>query len=203
MFLREILMMKYSDQQLMDIIQKRLSPNRYRHSLQVAQVARDLAGQYGVDPEKAYTTGLLHDYAKGMSGQELLDRAEIYQLMEHPADSLLPDLLHGPVGAYLVKQELGIEDEEMLAAIAHHTLGAVAMGSLEEIIYLADMIEPGRDYPGMERLKCLTERSLEQGMLYGLETTIRYCIDQQRIIHPRSIEVRNYYLQKCLDLDGC
>ena len=118
MFLREILMMKYSDQQLMDIIQKRLSPNRYRHSLQVAQVARDLAEQYGVDPGKAYATGLLHDYAKGMSGQELLDRAEIYQLMEHPADSLLPDLLHGPVGAYLVKQELGIEDEEMLAAIA-------------------------------------------------------------------------------------
>jgi predicted HD superfamily hydrolase involved in NAD metabolism len=196
-------MMKYSDQQLMDIIQKRLSPNRYRHSLQVAQVARDLAEQYGVDRGKAYATGLLHDYAKGMSGQELLDRAEIYQLMEQPADSLLPDLLHGPVGAYLVKQELGIEDEEMLAAIAHHTLGAVAMGSLEEIIYLADMIEPGRDYPGMERLKCLTERSLEQGMLYGLETTIRYCIDQQRIIHPRSIEVRNYYLQKCLDLDGC
>ena len=195
--------MKYTDQQLMDIIQKRLSANRYRHSLQVAQVARDLAGQYGVDPEKAYTTGLLHDYAKGLSGQELLDRAEIYQLIGYPADALLPDLLHGPVGAYLVKQELGIEDEEMLAAIAHHTLGAVPMSTLEEIIYLADMIEPGRDYPGIERLKCLTERSLEQGMLYGLETAIRYCIDQQRIIHPRSVEVRNHYLQKCIDLDGC
>lgn len=195
--------MRYSDQQIMEIIQKRLSANRYQHSLRVAEVARNLAGQNQVDPGQAYTIGLLHDYAKGLSGQELLDLAEAHQLIGHPVDRLLPDLLHGPVGAFLVKQELGLEDTDMLAAIAHHTLGALEMSPLEEVIFLADMIEPGRDYPGMERLKCLTERSLKEGMLYGLETTIRYCIDQQRIIHPRSVEVRNHYLQKCVYLDGC
>jgi predicted HD superfamily hydrolase involved in NAD metabolism len=188
--------MKYSDEDIIAIIQKRLSVNRCQHSLRVAEVARNLAERYQVDPGQAYTTGLLHDYAKGLSGQELLDLAEAHQLMDHPVDRLLPDLLHGPVGAYLVKRELGIEDEDMLSAIAHHTLGALEMSPLEEVIFLADMIEPGRDYPGLERLKCLAERSLEEGMLYGLETTIRYCIDQGRIIHPRSVEVRNYYLQK-------
>lgn len=195
--------MKYSDQEIIAIIQKRLSSNRYQHSLRVAEVARRLAEQYRVDPGQAYTTGLLHDYAKGLSGQQLLDLAEKYDLINHPVDRLLPDLLHGPVGACLVREELGIEDEYMLSAIANHTLGALDMNPLEEIIFLADMIEPGRDYPGLERLQCLTERSLEEGMLFGLETTIRYCLDQRRIVHPRSIEIRNHYLQKCDAADGC
>lgn len=195
--------MNYSDEEITRIIQKRLSANRYQHSLRVAEVAGRLAEQHQMDPGQAYTTGLLHDYAKGLSGPELLDLAEVHGMIVHPVDRLVPDLLHGPVGAYLVRQELGIEDEDMLAAIANHTLGALEMSPLEEIIFLADMIEPGRDYPTMERLKCLTERSLQEGMLYGLETTIRYCLDQGRIIHPLSVEVRNHYLQKCIYLDGC
>ncbi|HOQ09326.1 MAG TPA: bis(5'-nucleosyl)-tetraphosphatase (symmetrical) YqeK [Syntrophomonadaceae bacterium] len=195
--------MKYSDEDIIEIIRKRLSANRFQHSLQVAETARRLAELHRVDPGQAYTTGLLHDYAKGLSGQQLLDIAEIQGLISHPVDRLVPDLLHGPVGAYLVQEELGLRDPQMLAAIANHTLGALDMSPLEEIIFLADMIEPGRDYPGLERLQCLTERSLEQGMLFGLESTIRYCIDQGRIIHPRSIEVRNHYLQKCSAVEGC
>jgi len=195
--------MKYTDEEIIAIIQKRLSANRYQHSLRVAEVARRLAEQYRVDPGQAYTTGLLHDYAKGLSGQQLLDIAENHGLISHPVDRLVPDLLHGPVGAYLVQTELGLEDVNMLAAIANHTLGALNMSPLEEIVFLADMIEPGRDYPGLERLQCLTERSLEEGMLFGLESTIRYCVDQGRIIHPRSIEVRNHYLQKCSTMEGC
>jgi len=195
--------MKYSDEEIIEIIQKRLSANRFQHSLRVAEVARRLAEQYRVEPEKAYTTGLLHDYAKGLSGQQLLDLAEKHGLIDDPVDRLVPDLLHGPVGACLVREELGLEDDLMLAAIANHTLGSLDMSPLEEIIFLADMIEPGRDYPGLERLQCLTERSLEEGMLFGLESTIRYCLEERRIIHPRSIAVRNHYLQKCSDAEGC
>lgn len=195
--------MKYSDEEIIEIIQKRLSANRFQHSLRVAEVARRLAEQYRVEPEKAYTTGLLHDYAKGLSGQQLLDLAEKHGLIDDPVDRLVPDLLHGPVGACLVREELGLEDDLMLVAIANHTLGSLDMSPLEEIIFLADMIEPGRDYPGLERLQCLTERSLEEGMLFGLESTIRYCLEERRIIHPRSIAVRNHYLQKCSDAEGC
>ena len=64
--------MKYTDEEIIAIIQKRLSANRYQHSLRVAEVARRLAEQYRVDPGQAYTTGLLHDYAKGLSGQQWL-----------------------------------------------------------------------------------------------------------------------------------
>lgn len=188
--------MRYSDQQLIDIIRKRLSPQRWEHSLQVAEIARQMAENYGGDSAKAYRTGLLHDYAKGLSGQELLEVAEPNGLIQHPVDRQVPDLLHAPVGAWLVEQELGCDDREILAAIASHTLGEVGMSTLAEIIFLADMIEPGRDYPGLERLTCLAMRDLREGMLFAYDTTIRYCIQQGRIIHPRSVEVRNYYLQQ-------
>lgn len=189
------------DQQLIEILKNRLSAKRFEHSLQVASIAREMAEQFNVDPDKAYSAGLVHDYAKGLSGQQLLDLAQQHDLITHPADLLLPDLLHAPVGAWLVRHELGIEDQQILSAIANHTLGEPHMSQLEEIIFLADMIEPGRDYPGLERLKCLAMRSLEQGMLFGLNSTLRYCIERGRIIHPRTVEVRNHYLRNIED--GC
>lgn len=184
----------FERQETMELIKKRLSRNRFEHSLQVARVAAEMAAEYGLDEEKAYITGLLHDYAKGISGEELLRIAQEHNMIEDEMDLEIPDLLHAPVGAWLLRQELGLEDQEMLRAIACHTTGALEMSDLDKIIYLADMIEPGRDYPGLERLKCLAWRDLNQGMLFGLESTIRYCLEQGRILHPRTIAVRNHYL---------
>ncbi len=190
------------EQEALAIIESRLSSRRFRHSLQVAAVARDLAENYGVDPEKAYLTGILHDYAKGMAASELLNIATINNLLEHEVDSRVPDLLHAPVGAFLLETELDIDDQEILQAVKHHTLGSLHMSELDKIIYLADMIEPGRDFPGLERLKCITWRNLDEAMLFGLESTIKYCLDQQRIIHPLTIEVRNHFLRE-VKFIGC
>ncbi|MGI5880319.1 MAG: bis(5'-nucleosyl)-tetraphosphatase (symmetrical) YqeK [Syntrophomonadaceae bacterium] len=184
----------YNEQQLQEIIYQRLSSSRFQHSLEVARVARELAEIFGVDVNKAYISGLLHDYAKGLSGEELLSTAEKGKLIQHAMDYQIPDLLHAPVGAWLLQQELGIEDQEILKAVAVHTTGGLDMSKLEEIIYLADMIEPGRDYPGQDRLKCLAYRDLKEAMLFGLDTTLRYCLDRRRLIHPRTVEVRNAYL---------
>ncbi len=181
-------------QQFIDIIKQRLSPNRWQHSLQVAETAVQMAGQYELTLEQVYLTALLHDYAKGLSGQELLQLAEENNLIEDEVDREVPDLLHAPVGAFLVKRDLGIEDEEVLTAISRHTLGSTKMSELDKIIYLADMIEPGRDFAGLERLKCLSFRDLDEAMLFGLESTIKYCLDRGRILHPRTIEARNYFL---------
>jgi len=184
---------------LTDLMQNRLSRKRYEHSLQVARVAAEMAAYYGLDEDKAYITGLLHDYAKGISGEDLARMAGNNGLIEDGMDLEIPDLLHAPVGAWLLQNELGLEDEEMLRAIACHTTGALAMSELDKIIYLADMIEPGRDYPGLERLKCVAMRDLDRGMLLGTESTIRYCLEQGRILHPRTIAVRNYYLRLLRD----
>ncbi len=182
------------DKEATSIIRFRLSEKRFKHSLRVANVARDLADYYGVDTNKTYLTGLLHDYAKGISGDQLLAIAEENNLIENEVDRQVPDLLHAPVGAHLLKKEVGINDEEILNAVKFHTLGSVEMKEMDKIIFLADMIEPGRDYPGIERLKCLAFRNLDQGMLVGLESTIKYCIDQGRILHPRTVLVRNHFL---------
>lgn len=184
-----------SEQAAINRIRLRLSKRRFQHSLDVAQVARELARHYGLDSDKAYLTGILHDYAKGIAAAELLSIAENNHLLEDDIEREIPDLLHAPVGAFLVQQELGLQDADIIQAIKNHTLGSTAMTDLDKIIYLADMIEPGRDYPGMQRLYCLAFRELDEAMLFGIESTIKYCLEVKRIIHPRTIEVWNYFLK--------
>lgn len=178
------------------IIQNRLSAHRFKHCQEVARVAFEMAVTYGVDSEKAYMVGLLHDYAKGISGEELLNIAEKNGLIQDEVERKVPDILHAPVGAYLLQKELEIVDPEMIEAVRVHTLGSLAMTDLDKIIFLADMIEPGRDYPGLERLQCVARKDLDQGMLLGLDSTIKYCLDEGRILHPQTIMVRNLFLEK-------
>lgn len=176
------------------IIRFKLSERRFKHSLRMADTARELAEYYGADIDKIYIAGLLHDYAKGISGDELLAIAEENGLIEDEIERYIPDILHAPVGAHLLEKELGIGDQEILNAVKYHTLGSTKMKTMDKIMFLADMIEPGRDYPGMERIRCLAFRDLNQGMLVGLESTLKYCIAQGRLIHPRTVLVRNHFL---------
>jgi len=177
-----------------ELIRNRLSDRRYRHSLQVASVARDMARDMGVDEDQAYLAGIVHDYAKGMSGGELLALAERHCLVEDEVERLAPDLLHAEVGAYLLATEHGVTDTQVLDAVRNHTLGRIGMSELEKIIFLADMIEPGRDFPGIERLRCVARRDLDQGMILAIESTLRYCMERRSLIHPRTVLVRNYIL---------
>ncbi|MGE5380342.1 MAG: bis(5'-nucleosyl)-tetraphosphatase (symmetrical) YqeK [Methylocystaceae bacterium] len=180
--------------QARDIIEKRLSPHRFQHSLGVASAAAKLAAQHGEDQQKAELAGLLHDYAKNLDAPTLIAVAEYLGIELAAEDRLLPDLLHGPVGALLVKQDLGLQDQQILAAISSHTMGGLSMSNLDKIIFLADMIEPGRDYPLLERLTCLCERDLDSAMIFGLDLTIKYCLEQRRLLHPLTVAVRNHFL---------
>lgn len=186
----------YDINKITEAVKARLSVNRFEHSLKVAAEAERLAEKFGLDKKKAYLAGIVHDYAKGIAGDELLKMAEEFNLVDDEIYREVPDLLHAPVGAFLVKKELKIDDPEILSAVAKHTLGDIDMSLLDKVIFLADMIEPGRDFPGIERLRCLTERNLDQAMLYALESTIRYCMERGRIIHPQTVAVRNLFLRK-------
>lgn len=177
------------------LITGRLSKNRLIHSCNVADVAVKLAKEYGIDEETAYVAGLLHDYAKGLSSEMLLKIAEENNLIDDEIEYLIPDILHAKVGAFLLKKEGVVENEEVLQAIANHTLGAIEMSDLDKIIFLADMIEPSRDYPTLDRLKCLAFKNLDEAMLFGLESTIKYCIEKNRLLHPKTIAVRNKFLR--------
>ena len=177
-------------------LKERLDKERFEHSLGTAGVARDLASRYGYDEGKAYLAGLLHDYARGMSDRQLLQIAESNNLISHPVEEQVPVLLHGPVGSVLVRRDLGIEDREILEAISRHTTGFPGMSPLAEIIYLADIIEPSRNFDGIERLRSLSIQNLHIAVIAAIDCSIRYCLGKGLLIHPASIEARNEILGK-------
>lgn len=183
------------ESEAIQIISARLSGYRLQHSLNVAQTARELARCHGADDSKAYLIGILHDYAKNLPPQEMLAVARSKALVTHDIENRVPELLHAPVGAYLLARDLKIEDEEILQAVRVHTLGSTNMGRMDKIIFLADMIEPSRPmYPDLERLRQLSPLNLDRAMLLGLESTIRHCLDRAMLLHPRAVEARNMFL---------
>ncbi|WP_267201922.1 bis(5'-nucleosyl)-tetraphosphatase (symmetrical) YqeK [Limosilactobacillus kribbianus] len=179
--------------QLVDRLQQALKEKRFHHVLRVEQTAIHLAKLNKVDVEKASIAGLCHDYAKQRPDQDFI--AEIHQ------KGLDPDLLnygnaiwHGIVGAELIKDELGIWDEDILNAVRHHTTGAAVMSKLEQIIYMADYIEPARDFAGVETARQLTESDLGAGVAYQTKHTLEYLIENNKPVYPKTIETYNAWV---------
>ncbi|NLO21376.1 MAG: HD domain-containing protein [Syntrophomonadaceae bacterium] len=181
----------------LDLIKQRLSPNRYRHSLGVADTAVILARRYAEDESWAYLAGVLHDYARNLPPDQLLSIAGQHGLIKQQVELEVPDLLHGPVAALLLQNDMAATiPKAVLEAIACHTLGSVQMSELDKILFLADMIEPGRCYPGVGELRKEAFLDLDRAMLLALESSIRYCLDTGKILHPLSVQVRNAFLKQ-------
>lgn len=185
-----------------ELLKQRLTPKRYTHTISVAQTAAKLAGKYKVNITKAHIAGLLHDYARDLSNEELLSIAMENDLVSNHAEVLHPQILHGAVGAFLLKRDGIIDDEEILQAIRYHTTGHPDMDRLGQIIYIADYIEPGRDFPGVEKMRQVTYQNLEYGIMSGLDHTLMYLIHSAAYIHPLSIETRNRFIEK-LNIKHC
>lgn len=187
-----------SQAEALQLIRVRLSDSRWRHSLGVAMTAQGLARQHGENPDQAYLAGILHDYARDLSESELLALARCHNLIEDEVEVLVPDLLHARVGSWALRWELGIDDEDLLAAVEYHTLGSEKMSKLAKIIFLADMIEPGRrPYPALDNLRRLCSADLDKAMLVGLESTISHCLERGRLLHPLTVRARNAFLLAC------
>lgn len=177
-----------------ELLAARLPEGRFRHSLGVADTAAGLAVKNGIDPEQARLAGLLHDYARDLPPGRLLELAEEAGLISCEIERRLPLLLHGPVGALLLERELGITDKAVLQAVARHTVGAPAMTPLDKIIYLADVIEPGRQFAGVHTLRQAAVADLDTAFLKALEATIVYVLDREQLLHPATVEARNFIL---------
>ena len=175
-------------------LRQRLSNARFAHTLGVEQVAVDLAVRNGVDMHRTATAALLHDYAKELPKAELLALAERFGIAVDPVYQASPGLLHGPVAARLVQQDFGISDAEVLAAICNHTVGRAGMTMMEKIVYLADMIEPLRDFPGVEALRALARQDLDAGMLgvpvvaAGIPTLMEAEEGADLVVTPRALD---------------
>ncbi len=175
-----------------EILQQHLSEELYRHSLGVAESAVQLAELYHADRDRAYLAGLIHDYAKEVEPAALLNKADQMNL---PLDPVIRfeghKLLHAPVGAALVSKELGVEDPEIIRAVAYHTTGRADMTVLEKVVYLADFIEPNRDYLEVEQLRLLSRKGLDAALLVAVNYTIALVLKRGLMLHLDSVNLRN------------
>ncbi len=171
-----------------------LTKPRLEHSYRVAETAKLLASQHNLDIDKAYFAGLLHDIARDLKIQDLLNISENYNLIKNEYDYKIPIILHAPVGSWIVKNEIGINDEEILKAIECHTLAKPQMGKLAKIIYIADLIEPERKFSISKEIKKIAFNSIDKAVLFSLNESIKYMLNKNYVIHPQTIDARNYYL---------
>ncbi|MBO6179015.1 MAG: bis(5'-nucleosyl)-tetraphosphatase (symmetrical) YqeK [Selenomonadaceae bacterium] len=178
-------------------LQKRLKESRFIHSLGVADTAVKLSKKFGADEKKAYIAGLLHDAAREFKNEDLIFEAKKRSIEIDEVERATPLLLHAPIGAVLVKERYGVIDEEISLAIATHTVAGRNMTKLQKIIYFADMIEPNREYPGVNELREFAQNhTLDEIMLKALSESIIFVIEKNGLLHPDTIAARNELLKK-------
>lgn len=182
--------------ELKKLLMIKLGNKRYQHSLGVADTAVILAKRFGYCVEKAKIAGLMHDCARVFSNDELLHMAKELEIQVGEIERKSPVLLHAYVGAVIVEKAYGIVDVEIQQAIRKHTTGGICMGVLDKIIYLADVIEPSRNFPGVEKLRELAMQDLNVAVLAALDQSILHIIMQKSLIHPDTIIARNELLLK-------
>jgi predicted HD superfamily hydrolase involved in NAD metabolism len=171
-----------------------MTPERYEHTLAVAESAMEIAAMHGVSVQDAELAGLLHDYARDLAEDELLRIAESNGLIKYQIERQVPVLLHGPVGAWLARSELGVENQSVLRAIEAHTAGSPGMDRLAMIIYLADLVAAGRTCPMVGRLRLAVQGDLVRALLISLAFSVRYLLKGRKAIHPQTIATWNYFL---------
>ena len=148
-----------------------LDERRIAHVAGCESEAIELARRWGEDPETAAEAGILHDITKRLSHEEQLNLCEKYAIICDSAERVTPKLLHAKTGAAVARERFGVRDA-VYEAIRWHTTGKPDMTLLEKIIYLADYIEPTRDFPGVDTLRELAYEDLDRALLLGLQMTI-------------------------------
>ena len=175
-----------------ELVASRLSPGALAHSQGVAATAATLAARYGVDVDAARLGGLLHDWDRERSHDELLGDATQGGLEITEADRVVPYLLHARTGASALRVAFPELSDEVATAVANHTVGCVDMSALDKVVYIADMIEPHRDYPGVDALREMATRD-ELDVLFAAayQQSVMYLIRNRKRIHPDTVAVWN------------
>lgn len=183
----------YTREQLVKKVKKMMSKQRFKHVLRVEQTALELAEKYGADAERVSIAALLHDYTKEQSNSEMHDLI-ISENLDLELLQYGSSIWHGPVGAILAQREFEIEDEDILNAIHFHTIGAPEMSLIEQIIYVADYIEPNRDFKGVEEARKLADKSLEKAVKYKNTKTMKSLVRREARIYPKALDAYNAWI---------
>jgi predicted HD superfamily hydrolase involved in NAD metabolism len=170
-----------------------MSHERFMHSLRVAECSVILANRFGADILKAEIAGILHDCTRDLDLQQALIVANKFGIILDNVTKNSPGIIHAVTGEAVARYEYDITDREILDAIRYHTTGRAGMSLLEKIVFIADYIEPCRDFPGAAETRTILEKSLDGAVLYAMESTIAYLLGKRMLIHPDTIDARNYF----------
>lgn len=181
--------------EILSEVKDKLTRYRYEHVLRVETCAIALAEEYGADVELCSLAAILHDYAKDIK------RNKIEKLIEKGFlnEVLLPygsQIWHGPAGAHYAKHKFGVTHEDVLNAISQHTIGGQEMSLVSKILFVADYIESGRAFKGVEEARRLAKKDLDRAVYYKIKQTLIQLVKANRLIYPETLAVYNAWVKK-------
>lgn len=179
-------------EELEKVVVSLLDPKRVAHVQGCRDTAVELAKLWGADETDAARAGLLHDITKALDGPLQLTLSDSYGTILDKFGRDYPKTLHALTGS-LVAQRIFGENEAVVSAIRSHTTGKAGMNTLEKIIYVADYMEPNRDFPGVNKLRHLAKTDLDGAMKMGLEMTMQHLARQGNAVSPESLEALAYF----------
>lgn len=174
-----------------DILKSKLNPHRYAHVMGVKDTAVKLAKVYGADPEKAELAALFHDMYKYLDTEQSNEMVRELGLGDQYIDNT--NLAHSKIAAAMMEKKFHIDDQDVINAVKYHTTGRPGMSLLEKIIFIADAIEPGRDYPGVERLRQLAPVDLDRACYESLDATEKIVRKRTQNVDSDTVEAVRYY----------
>lgn len=177
-----------------EIAKEKLPEKRYKHSKRVAETAVAMAKIFKGDEDKCYLAGMLHDYSKYDELSEMYQYVTQYELDPNLL-SFKSEVLHGPVAAVKMREDFGVDDEEIYEAIANHTSGRSQMNLNEKILFVADYIEPKRTQPGVDFIRDIVfeEQNLDFAVYEITKSNILHLVSKDRAVYQKTVDCLNYY----------
>ncbi len=183
-------------EQVISWLSENVSEHRLQHILGVEQMCIQLAEHHNCDAARAAQAGLMHDLAKFFPPTRLLEMARDRNLELDPISLVHPHLIHAEVSAIVAETEFGVKDEEVLTAIANHTLGTPGMSKLSCIVFIADKLEPNRgNTPELQSMRQTSYQDIHSSLRQTCDYSVKHLLDSYRPIHPRTILTRNWALK--------
>ncbi|WP_066194229.1 MULTISPECIES: bis(5'-nucleosyl)-tetraphosphatase (symmetrical) YqeK [Gracilibacillus] len=173
-----------------ETVKQQLTTKRYEHTVRVTETAVQLARHYRLDVTKVELAAILHDYAKYRDPEEM-KRWIIMEKLPHDLLEYNEELWHGPVGSKMIERELGVDDPEIQSAIYWHTTGKRHMNLMDKVIYIADYIEPGRSFPGVEEVRQVVYEDIDKACWMAARNTIRFLMSKNQPVYPDTFQLYN------------
>lgn len=176
-------------------LKERLSASAYAHSVRTADTAEKIARQYDVDPDAARLAAMLHDWDRELGDERLIEAALAAGLEVTAEDRRVPYLLHARTAAAHVSEQFPGLEPQVVAAVARHTVGAEEMTPLDMVVFLADMLEPSRDWEGIAELRAMVgSEPLERLFAKAYQRSVAHLVAGSRVIHSQTVMVWNAHV---------